>query len=465
VSITLRSYQQDLIDRTRAALIAGAKSVLIQAPTGAGKTALTAAMLGAARAKGKRAWFIVHRRELVKQSVEAFRMAGVPCGIVAAGFKMDARQQIQICSIQTLARRTHLLMPPDMIVPDEAHHSVSKSWATVLDQYPKARRIGLTATPERLDGRGLCDHFDEMIQGPAVRSLIDAGYLSDYRYYAPTMPDLEGVGTVAGDLNKGQLSAAMDTPTITGDAVDHYRRLAQGKRAVAFAVSREHSRHIVGQFLGAGVPAEHVDGETKTEDRDAAIERFRTGKTLVLSNVDLFGEGFDLPAIEAAILLRPTASLGLFLQQVGRALRPSPGKSHAIILDHAGNVTRHGLPDDPREWSLDSKPRSKCKAKPSLSVRLCPKCYGAMPPGRMSCAICGHTFAPTPRQVDEVEGELQEMSEADIQRMRREKKREQGRAQTVEQLTKVGRDRGYKNPRRWAENVMSGRMRRRGQAA
>jgi superfamily II DNA or RNA helicase len=462
MTFALRPYQTDIITETRAALSRGVRSVLIQSPTGSGKTALTAFMLGTARSRGKRAWFIVHRRELIKQSAKTFDLAATPHGIISAGFLPRPSELIQVASIQTLTRRLTAIQPPDLIVWDECHHCASTSWAQTQAAFPKALHIGLTATPERLDGRGLIDHFDVMIKGPDVRWLIDQGFLSEYRYYAPSTVQLVGVNPIAGDFNKKSLGAAMDQPTITGDAVQHYLRLARGKRAVVFAVNRIHSQRAVSQFLAAGVPAEHVDGETPTEQRDAAIDRFARGQTLILSNVDLFGEGFDLPAIEAVILLRPTQSLGLYLQQVGRALRPSPGKEHAIILDHAGNVARHGMPDDPRDWTLDAKPRAKRgKSDPTLSVRMCPKCYAAMPSGKPVCVVCGHIFEVEQREITEADGDLQEVTKEQIEQMRRSRFKEQAQARTVEELEQIGRARGYKSPRRWAEAVMAGRRARR----
>ena len=348
----LRPYQQQGLDEIRAHLRDGRRSVLWQMPTGAGKTASTAHMLGSAASKGRRAWFVVHRRELILQSHRAFVDAGVPHGIVAAGFDVSNRRNVQICSVQTLARRLERMAPPDLIVWDECHHLAAGSWSAIYERFPIAVHVGLSATPIRLDGRGLDGHFDVMVRGPSVRELIETGYLVPYRLFAPGTPDLSAVHTRMGDFVKGEVSAVMDKPRVVGDAVDHYRKLAMGRRAVVFAVSIEASHRIVAAFRAAGIPAEHVDGETDARDRDAAIKRFERGETRILSNVDLFGEGFDLPAIEAVIMLRPTQSLSMYLQQVGRALRTSPGKDDALILDHAGNALRHGLPDDDREWSL-----------------------------------------------------------------------------------------------------------------
>jgi len=454
----LRPYQTVIIDQARDLMQRGVRSMLIQSPTGSGKTLLTAHMLGTAASKGMSSWFTVHRRELVKQSIRTFNDVGIRFGVVAAGFFEAPRAPIQIASIQTLARRYQRLRRPRLIIWDECHHIAAGSWAAIHKSLPDAFHIGLTATPERLDGKGLGDFFQEMINGPSVAWLIENGYLAPYRLYAPSSVNVSGVHTKMGDYVKSELAAVVDRPTITGDAIKHYVKYAAGKRAVVFCVSIEHSKHVVSQFQAAGIPAAHVDGETDVAERDAAIKKFERGDVRVLSNVELFGEGFDLPAIEAAILLRPTQSLGLYLQQVGRALRPSPGKAQAIILDHAGNCQQHGLPDEDRVWSLlgrDSGHKQNGDAGPS--VRICPRCFAAQFFARTTCQFCGTAFETKPRQVDHVDGDLVEVDPAVIQAQRR---REQGRAETLQDLIAIGKQRGYKKPYAWAHHVFQARQRR-----
>jgi DNA repair protein RadD len=249
----------------------------------------------------------------------------------------------------------------------------------------------------------------------------------------------------------------MDKPKITGSAITEYLKAAKGKRAVVFCVSISHSEHVVEQFNAHGIPAEHVDGKTPKQQRDAAIKRFQSGETLVLSNVELFGEGFDLPAIECAILLRPTQSLGLHLQQVGRALRPSPGKTHAIILDHVENYKRHGLPDTERSWSLHGQPpRSRSKNDDNVHpIKTCDKCFAAQPVGSTICKNCGQMFATSAREVEEVDGELQELDQKYIALKR---KREQAKASSLEDLIELAVSRNYKHPHRWAKHVFNARQ-------
>lgn len=434
----------------------GVYSILIQSPTGSGKTLLTAHMLKTAAAKGLSSWFVVHRRELIKQSIRTFAEMSIDHGVVAAGFMEARRQAIQIASIQTLARRYAALKPPKLIVWDECHHIAAGSWAAIFQAFPKAFHIGLTATPERLDGKGLEKWFRVMVTGPSTADLIARGYLAPYKLFAPAGIDTSAIHTRMGDFAANELAEAADKPSITGDAIEHYKKHAAGKRAVVFCVSIKHSKHVVDQFNAAGISAAHVDGETETEERDNTIRRFERGEIKVVSNVELFGEGFDLPALEVAILLRPTQSLGLYLQQVGRALRPFPGKEAAIILDHAGNCQRHGLPCDEREWTLAGRAdRKKKNGDPASSVRVCGKCFAAARIGATACSYCGTPFAIKSRQVEEKEGELEQVDPATFKA-----RKVQGSARTFDELVALGKERGYKRPYLWAKHVFNARQAR-----
>lgn len=457
-SLQLRPYQTEIIEECRKKMLTGTKSILIQAPTGSGKTILTAHMLKTAASKGMSSWFICHRRELIKQSMRAFDSIGMSFGIIASGFLEERKHLVQICSVQTLARRMQRYKKPRLIVWDETHHIASKSWDSIHASQPQSFHIGLTATPERLDGTGLGKWFSHMISGPSVQWLIDNKFLSPYRLFAPSSVNMKGVHTKMGDFVKSEMSAAVDKPTITGNAIREYQKLANGKRAVVFCASIEHSRHVVSQFQAAGISAAHVDGETDVDERDNAIKKFESGEIRILSNVELFGEGFDLPAIEVAILLRPTMSLGLYLQQVGRSLRTATGKSEAIILDHAGNCQRHGLPDEERDWSLTGRESRKQSSDESAqSVRICQKCFAAQASGATACKFCGFVFEIKAREVNQVEGSLEEV---DLNTIRLLKRKEQGRAQTREELIAIGRSRGMKNPYGWAHYVLQARQRK-----
>lgn len=450
----LRPYQESLIVDIRECFRTFDRSVLVQLPTGAGKTVTSAYMVNTASQRGRRCWWVVHRREIILQASRTFWNMEIPHALVMGGVVADPDAMVQVGSVQTMARRLDKMPAPDLIVFDEAHHIASNQYQAIYDAFPRAQIVGLTATPWRLDGRGLGQWFESMVQGPSVAALMEMGSLCDYRLFAPSSTDVTGVGSQAGDYKRKDLAKVMDKPTIVGDAVAHYRKLANGKRAIAFAVSIDHSRHVAAQFHAAGIPAAHVDGSMDTATRDAIVEDFAAGRLLVLSNADLFGEGFDVPAVEAVILLRPTQSLSLHLQQIGRALRPAEGKPHAIILDHAGNAMRHGLPDDDREWTLEDRPKKKKGAVSEISVKQCPDCYRVHTPAP-ECPQCGHVYAAAPRQIEQQEGQLEAV---DLDAIRAKKKEELKAARTIEDLIALGKSRGYRHPAGWAKHIMAGRQ-------
>ncbi len=460
--IELRPYQTDLIADIRQAYREGHRAVAAVAPTGSGKTVMGTYMAQSASAKRNVVWWLTHRRELAAQASQSFHRMGLPHSMIAGGHVANPHATVQIASIPTIARRLGKLPPPNFIVFDETHHIGASQWDEIFHAYPGAKILGLTATPWRLDGQGLGRWYTHMALGPAPADLIEAGALSPYRLFAPSKPDLKGIGVTGGDYAKGALADAMNKPQIVGDAIQHYRELCPGKRAVVFAAGIENSHKIAQQFRDAGIPAEHVDGTMPTEERDAKVRQFEAGQTLILTNDSLFGEGFDVPAIEAVILLRPTKSLSLYLQMVGRALRPSPGKDHAIILDHAGNSSLradggqgHGLPDDPREWSLDDREKRKASEKAEVAVKQCRECFHVFRPAP-KCPACGHVPPVQVREIEVVEGKLEEVTN-----IPRAKFQEQGQAQTLDDLIQLGRMRGYKNPTFWAQKVWSSRQGRR----
>lgn len=458
--LTLRDYQSDIIARTRDELRRH-RSVLVCSATGSGKTALAAYMIARASERGKRCWFMTHRDFLLTQTSAALDTAGVPHGFVAAGREFNPYQRVAVCSVDTLRRRLDRLTPPDLIIWDEVHHIAAKSWGAVYQWAANARHIGLSATPARLDGKGLSAFFGALVCGPTVRWLIDHGFLSGYRAFAPGgAPDLTGVGKRAGDYVTRELAGVMDTGQIAGNIVSTYQRLANGLRAIYYAVSVDHSRHLVEQFRAAGVAAAHLDGASSSQERSAAARYFASGRLAVLGNVELFGEGFDLAAsagrdvsVEAVGLCRPTQSLTLHLQQIGRALRPK--SEPAIILDHAGNCMRHGLPDDDRAWSLDGIIRASRQQDDGPAVRMCPgPCYAVYSASLRGCPYCGAHPVLTPREVEEIQADL---VEADAELLRAAKAREVQRARTEADLIRIGFARGYKNPIGWARHVVEGR--------
>ena len=450
--MNLRDYQQQAVDDLRSAYQAGHRAPLLCLPTGGGKTIIFSAIAHSAAARGKQVLILVHRRELLHQASRKLTDIGLDHGLIAAG--MTATDQpVQVASVQTLVRRLLTMdWQPSLIIIDEAHHASAGSWDRVLRHWPDAFRLGVTATPCRLDGRGLASAFDQLVLGPSVADLTNWGFLSPARIYAPpVVADLTGLRRRAGDYATDQAATAMDRPTVTGDAIAHYTRLASGQRAIAFCCSVDHASHVAASFNAAGIPAATLLGNTP--DRDAVVAAFDGGSVQILVTVDVVSEGFDIPAASCAILLRPTQSLGLYLQQVGRVLRPAPGKQAAVILDHVGNVHRHGFPDDHREWSLAEGAR-RATGTAAPSVRTCPECYAAFKPQPI-CPCCGATCAPIKsRVIREMAGELQELRREAV----RASKRDQGRARTLPQLLALAKERGYSPG--WAYRIFQARGQR-----
>lgn len=455
--LTLRPYQQQAVHDLRLALRAGARSPLLVCPTGAGKTVIMAEILRSLSARGRSALVLVHRRELIAQTAHKLDLVGVPHGIIAAGTR-NADAPIQVASVQTLARRLHrITAQPDLIVIDEAHHAIAGTWGKALSHWPDALRLGVTATPVRQDGRGLGTVFDRLVLGPSTAELIGGGFLCPARIYAPApVADLSGLHRRAADYAIEQAAERMDRPTVTGDAIAHYQRLAAGQRAIAFCCNVNHAEHVCAAFNQAGIHAATLLGSTDPLRRDVAVADFAAGSLQVLVTVDVVSEGFDIPAAGCAILLRPTQSLGLYLQQVGRVLRPAPGKAHAVILDHVGNVHRHGWPDDPRDWSLDDRLRRTSSAGPAApTVRTCEVCFAAFKPAPI-CPMCGTACAPPPaRKLRQVDGELKELKREAV----RQRVAERKRAQTLPELLAIARARGYSPG--WAHRVLAARQQRR----
>lgn len=464
MSLTLRPYQQLAVHDLRLAIRAGARAPLLVAPTGMGKTVIMADILRSIASRGRTAMVLVHRRELIAQTSAKLTMADVPHGIIAAGVA-SADAPIQVASVQTLARRLqHVAAQPDLIVIDEAHHAIAGTWGRTLSHWPDALRLGVTATPLRRDGRGLREVFDHLVLGPSTADLIADGFLCPARIYAPpAIADLSNLRRRAGDFASDQAADAMDRPTVTGDAIAHYRKLASGQRAIAFCCNVNHAAHVCTAFNQAGIRADTLLGSTDPVRRDAAVARFSSGDLQVLVTVDVVSEGFDIPAAGCAILLRPTQSLGLYLQQVGRVLRPAPGKDAAIVLDHVGNVHRHGFPDDPREWSLDGVQRRAGAGGPAApSVRTCEQCFAAFKPAPI-CPACGAQCAPIRNvMIRQVDGELRELKRtAKLMEFeeRHAQRSEVARARTLPQLLAVAKQRGYSPG--WAYRIHSARQQRR----
>jgi superfamily II DNA or RNA helicase len=446
-----------LINAVRVALRVH-KRVLLQAPTGAGKTALTVYMMGRAAEQGLSSMFIVHQNELLSQTSRALWEQKLEHGMIASG-RSRSRLPAQVASVQTLVRRLDRYDEPRMIIIDECHRSAAKTYQRVLDAYPNALVVGLTATPQRTDGKGLSDTYDALIEGPSIRQLIDAGYLCDYEIFAPpSQVDISTIKTRAGDYAQDELEAAMDRPTITGDAVATYRKHARGKRCVVMCVSLKHAEHVRDSYAASGVPAEMIEGGMTNREREAVLERFRRGDTLVICNVQLLIEGVDIPSIEVVQWLRPTQSLIIWMQGNGRGLRPSAGKDRLLILDQVGNWHKHGLPDDDREWSLEGRKgrRRAADDEADVSIQQCQQCFAVFRTGVSACPSCGAPVEVRKKaEIQVVEGELERI---DVERQRKERKREQGSARTIRELVALGVRREMRKPAAWAAITAAARQ-------
>ncbi|HEX6216705.1 MAG TPA: DEAD/DEAH box helicase, partial [Vicinamibacterales bacterium] len=356
--IELRKYQDACIGGVRASFRDEHASPLLVSPTGSGKTVMFSYLTSKLIEAPKRVVILCHREELLEQISRTLTQFKVRHGLISAGTLYDRRLLAHVASVMTLIRRIDRIAVPDYVICDEAHHAIgASSWGKVIKAWraknPALRLIGDTATPERLSGEGLGETFDDMILGPSTAELIQEGALSPYRLFAPEGGvDLSGVKKERGEFAKGESADIMGKPKVIGSAVAEYRKHMSGAPAVAFCVSIENAVKTADTFRAAGYTSASIDGNMDKTLRRKLVEDFGAGRVQVLTSCDIVSEGFDIPGIVGAILLRPTWSLALYLQQVGRALRIAPGKTSAVILDHVQNSMRHGLPDDPREWSL-----------------------------------------------------------------------------------------------------------------
>lgn len=377
----LRDYQVNAIELVRAR---AKDRPLLCLPTGAGKTSVAAEIIRRATERGRRSIFLVHRRELVDQAVDRLAQFGVKAGRIVAGHPETLGRSVQVASIPTLIRREH--WPADVVIVDECAHAVSASWKKCLDRYPPpALTIGLTATPIRLDGRGLGDLFGCIIEPVTTVELIERGFLVNPTVFAPPI-DLHDIKIRAGDYSLPELAEKMTK--LVGSITGTWQQRAPGQSTVAFAVNIEHSQAIVAAFQELGVAAEHLDYAMPHKKRARILRDLRDGRLTMVSQVQLLSEGWDLPTLRCAILARPTKSLALYRQMVGRVMRP-PGP--VIVLDHAGNTHEHGLVTDRIEWSLDDAAKRPRSAAPA--VRTCKECFAVIPPLAESCPACG---APLP---------------------------------------------------------------------
>ena len=450
MTIQLRQRQFKAILDLRAAYASGARAPILVAPTGFGKTCTAAEIVRSAVNKGNRVWFLAHLREILDDTSGRLTAAGIPHGHIRAGIKPDHDKPVQVVAVQTAVRRSNLPQP-DLIIIDECHLAIANSYRHVLAAAGNPLILGLTGTPQRLDGRGLGEVFDRLVVTCSTEQLIQEQLLAPIRVYAPPSIDLSGLRSRCGEYDQGQASDLLSRPQVVGDALSHWRKLCSGRRGVAFCTTVAHAQAVAEQWRRAGYRAVAVHGGSDDCERREAVAGLRAGRIDLVACAQLWIAGVDVPEIDSVIWLRPTQSLTAWLQGNGRGLRIAPGKRDLLILDHVGNCGRLGHPLEVHEWSLDGKRKRQRDA--AVSVRVCPKCFATSMSTAQVCRECGHVFAPQERrELQVVDGELVEMQAI-------ARKREQRSAQSLEQLRQLAQQRGYK--RGWAERVYQARLAKR----
>lgn len=428
---------------------------------------MAASMMSDASARGNTSWFMVPRRELLAQTITSLIQYGVDFGIIASGYKPNPFANIQLVTSGTVSRRLDKLTPPKVLFHDEAHFGGSEidrvlDWARDNDCW----RIGLTGTPIRLDGRGLSRHYDTMVEGLPLSDMIKLGRLSDFRYFAPYSPDLSGIKKTNGELNRNQLDEKLRADKVRiGSAIEHYKRLAYGKKNICFNTSIADAEETAEKFRDEGIPTAAVYGKLGEQEIKSRIKALARGELMCLTSVEILTFGFDISAsagmpvtIESLSMMRPTESRALAGQMWGRALRRKDFP--AIIMDHAGLSERHGMPDDPVTWSLDGREKKSGEgAEKTVPVRQCGVCYFCHRPSPQ-CPSCGHVYEINSRTLEEVEGELIEVTRDQLRDVKKAERQLQGRAESLADLVALGERKGYSNPHAWARNVMEGRSKK-----
>ena len=432
--VTLRPYQQELYDRTVKAYNQGFKRPLIVAGCGSGKSYLFLKMAEHASKSGL-VMILIHRIELKEQHIKLFKDNGIPM------------ENIVIESVFTVVNHLDRYPKPRMIILDEAHLSRSNSWLKVISHF-NTYCVAFTASPIRLDGKPLKDVYDTMIETVSVRWLIDNNYLCDYKYYAPSVVDVSKLKKRGGDFATEELEKTMIKPAIYGDVIEHYKKLEEGRKTIAYCVSVKHSIQTAEEFCKAGFKAKHIDGTTPKKERQLIVEQFRNGEIEILCNCMLIVEGISISDCDCCLLLRPTCSLALYIQSSMRCMRYTEDKE-ALILDFVGNYQRHGLPDDQREWSLESgvKQNSRFNEKGELVVRQCLNCYGTFKTAPV-CPYCGFVYESTAEEIKQYKDiELQEIRAAQVKKVESYKAPEE--CTTRQELADYAKLHGYKPGWMW----------------
>lgn len=419
MTYALRTYQQRGLDDLRHACRNGHKRILLCAPTGSGKTVIASHLIELSVAKGFQCLFMAHARELIHQCCEKLTENDITHGVIMAGeqSRSDYFAPVQVVSKDTLYSRVirrEVMQAPEahLLILDECHRSVSPTWLKLIEAYPNAIIIGLSATPCRSDGKGLGDIYTHMVTVSSYKELIAEGALVKTRVFAPYRPDLRGVKITAGDYNQKQLEGVMDKRVLVGNIYETWRANASDRQTVIFATGIAHSLHIYELFNQHGVKCEHLDGTTPILERDHILRQLRLGEIQVVTNCNVLTEGWDCPPCSCAVLASPTKSILRYRQRAGRIQRPAPGKDDALIIDHSGGVYEHGYPDEDIPWTLDRSTKiekrvRKEKGEPKIIV--CRKCDFAFQSLRF-CPNCGEPIpVRQPRIVKFEPGELNEV--------------------------------------------------------
>lgn len=381
-------YQQDLINRARQSLASGHHSVLIVSPAGSGKSVVIAEIARLAVKKGGHVMFTVHRKELVAQIKETFQADGIDL------------TRTTIMTVGKIKNRLSKLPRPSLIITDETHHSLARTYRQIYDYYADVPRVGFTATPWRLSGKGLHDVYDDMVEGPDVQWLIDNHYLAPFTMYGYNeRRDLLEKGST-GDYTNASMDEFAKT-IVRGDIVHTWREKADGRKTIIYCHAVWFSQAVAEAFNQAGIPAAHADSKTPASERDRIMTDFKAGKIKILCNVDLVSEGFNVPDCSCVVMLRPTKSLVLYIQQSMRSMRFQPGKQ-AVIIDQVGNFNEFGLPSAPRKWSLADRKKKLKKSDKSdgPSVQTCKQCFAVIPAGCKICPICGAEIETEKQEVE-----------------------------------------------------------------
>jgi superfamily II DNA or RNA helicase len=394
------------------------RKVVVQAPTGSGKTVIASWMIDRLLGAGKRVLVLVPRRELAYQFAGTLEDFGRYFGFVMAGEERLRGMDGYIATFDTLharaVQRDIMEMPKaDIVVVDEAHLALAKTRKDIIEAYPDAYHIGLTATPARSDGKGLGRLYNDLVLGPSIRSLIDAGRLVEPRYFTGARPELGEVPVRAGDYVVRDLEQVADTQVLVGGIVENWLKHAENRSTVVFCVTRKHARHVAQQFERVGVSVDYLDGDTPHAERKSIIDRVRSKETTVLVNVAVATYGIDIPELSCAVMARPTKSQVLYFQTIGRVLRTAPGKTDCLILDHAGCVEEHGFIDAPVVWTLNGNARSETQRERGQRKEPqpieCPEC-GVIFRATHICPGCGFKLAGGAEAVPYHDVELEEQA-------------------------------------------------------